>query len=413
MSTLSRSPSLVGIQQPSLGVGDMDSSSFNLLMNPKKRTPSVHSAASSVSEKSRRSYRISTMPAEGSYGFKTHEQEVEDQQAQPIKARTGWMSLDADDEKSSTVSSVRSQRNTSAGQDAKMAPQKDDGDRLARRPKNEVDAMALKRELLYEFDRLRTKGIRLPRVYSLDTPLEEMQGDFLRLKRNRELDAGVMFQRQALMMCVSGIEFMSSTFSPFDCKLEGWSHHVSDSIDSYDDVLEELYLKYRGSAKMAPELRLLMALGGSAIMFSMQNRIASMAESMMRGDDGPPAQPKRTGGGAGGGGGILGMIGNLFGGGIGQAFGQPSNQPTSNQPRQNLGTPTQQQQNQQPAYQAAAPLRGPSLNVDGVLKSLQQNAFDKQRVDRVEIISTVSESDVPDDASILSGAFPVLRPTPT
>lgn len=383
----------------------LDTTGFNLLVNStKKRTPSTYSTTSSVSEKSRRSYRVanienSVQPGALNLG------------GEKITARTGWMSLDADDDKSSTVSSMRSRRKATADHKApqhqqqqpdKEVPDKEDSDRLARRPRNEVDAMALKRELLYEFDRLRAKGIRLPRMYSLDTPLEEMQGDFLRLKRNREMDAGVMFQRQALMMCVSGIEFMSSTFSPFDCKLEGWSHHVSDSIDSYDDVLEELYLKYRGASKMAPELRLLMALGGSAIMFSMQNRIANMAESMMRGDA-PVSGPKMSSGG-GLGGGIMGMIGNLFGQGP-----QPQQQGPG-QPAQ-PGHPGHPGGQPQPIYQPAAPLRGPTVNVDSVLRNLQQNAFDKQRVDRVEIISTVSDSDVPDDASIMSGSFPVPRPS--
>lgn len=281
---------------------------------------------------------------------------------------------------------------------AAAAAERNSDEYWMRKPRDEVDALNLKRELLYEFERMRVKGYKLPRAYTMDMPLEEVQSEYMRIKRDRDLDSGVMFQRQLLMTCVSGIEFLSSV-TPFDARLDGWSHHVSDSIDSYDDVLEELYMKYRGSAKMAPELRLLMALGGSAVMFSMQNRMASMAESFMRGQGQGQASSARPGGGSGGLGGMLGglgsMLGGLFGGGA-----QP-----------------QQHHNAEPAYgsPAAAPMQGPSLNVESVLKNLQQNAFDRAAGaadnQRVEIISTISDlSDIPDDISVASGAQPVLKP---
>jgi hypothetical protein len=313
-----------------------------------------------------------------------------------------WMSSAESD-----VSSVKSKRSAKVKANNRD-DDKDAEDRLARRPRNELDAQDLKREILYEMDRLRAKGIRLPRMYSLDTSLEELQGDYLRIKRNREMDAGVMFQRQALMTCVSGIEFLSTHFSPFDVRLEGWSHHVSDSLDSYDDILEELYVKYRGKAKFAPELRLLMALGGSAVMFSMQNRLASLAEGMLSGQGGQSAagpRGQRSSSGSGPGSGIMGAIGSL----LGNLFsGQQQSGPSG--PQQNPGYQNHQQYQQQPQHeqqqQAPRPMRGPTLNVDSILRNIQQNAFDGSQ--RVEIVSTISESDVPDDASILSGAFPSI-----
>lgn len=48
-------------------------------------------------------------------------------------------------------------------------------------------------------------------------------------------------------------------------------------MSDYDDVFEELYEKYRGQGKMAPELRLLFMLGGSALMFHMTKSMFSSA----------------------------------------------------------------------------------------------------------------------------------------
>ena len=57
----------------------------------------------------------------------------------------------------------------------------------------------------------------------------------------------------------SVIEFFNSKYDPFNFKLSGWSEHMNVEVDNYDDVLEELYEKYRGSGgDMPPELKLLL-----------------------------------------------------------------------------------------------------------------------------------------------------------
>jgi len=53
-------------------------------------------------------------------------------------------------------------------------------------------------------------------------------------------------------------------------------------VDDYDDIFAELHEKYKSKAKMAPELKLLFQLGGSAIMLHMTN---TMFKSAMPGMD--------------------------------------------------------------------------------------------------------------------------------
>ena len=74
-----------------------------------------------------------------------------------------------------------------------------------------------------------------------------------------------------MMAAVSGIEFLNSKFDPFDVKLDGWSESVNESINDFDEVFEQLYEKYGGGGEMAPELKLVMMLGGSAFMFHLSN----------------------------------------------------------------------------------------------------------------------------------------------
>lgn len=285
-----------------------------------------------------------------------------------------------------------------------------------RRPKSDGEALMMKREILFEFERLRSKGYRLPHgpaMYSMETSLEEMQHEYVRIRKNKELDAGVMFQRNMMMTCVSGIEFLTTNFSPIDCKLEGWSHKVSDDIDSYDDIFEELYVKYRGQSNMGPEMRLLMCLAGSAVMFSAQNRISRMAEQMM--GLGPQSQQQQQKPGLNMGA-MLGSLSSMFGNVFGNMSQQPQEQGGMRGPQAQQQAPHQapqqtQQQTQQQAPQQGG-MRGPSrpqnsmreMNVDNVIRNLQENAFHNGAdLNRVDIISNISESDIPDDDSVLSG----------
>ena len=85
-----------------------------------------------------------------------------------------------------------------------------------------------------------------------------------------------------LMAAITGIEFLNGRFDPFDVKLDGWSEQINENIDDYDEIFAELHEKYQSKASMAPELKLLFQLGGSAMMVHMTN---TMFKSSMPGMD--------------------------------------------------------------------------------------------------------------------------------
>jgi tetrahydromethanopterin S-methyltransferase subunit B len=71
---------------------------------------------------------------------------------------------------------------------------------------------------------------------------------------------------------------MNKKYNPFEIQLDGWSENVMENVDDYDEVFEELYVKYRSKMHVAPEIKLIMMLGGSAMMFHLTN---SMFKSVM------------------------------------------------------------------------------------------------------------------------------------
>ena len=137
-----------------------------------------------------------------------------------------------------------------------------------------VDTDSLeKQELLFKLKRFEMRGIPLSRKYSLNSDINDMREEFLRIKAQRDIENSIRFQRKTMMAFVSGAEFLNSKFDPLDVKLDGWSESIHESLGDYDEVFEELHEKYKTKAKVAPELKLLMMLGGSAVMFHMTNTL--------------------------------------------------------------------------------------------------------------------------------------------
>ena len=124
---------------------------------------------------------------------------------------------------------------------------------------------------LRKLEDLELKGVRLTRKYTMDSSLEEMKGEYENIIAEKERTNNVKFQGKMLMAAITGIEFLNSKFDPFDIKLDGWADQFNENITDYDEIFAELHEKYKNKAKMAPELKLLFQLGGSAMMLHMTN----------------------------------------------------------------------------------------------------------------------------------------------
>tara|TARA_B100000900_G_C20602556_1_gene726321 strand:+ start:4641 stop:5807 length:1167 start_codon:yes stop_codon:yes gene_type:complete len=240
-----------------------------------------------------------------------------------------------------------------------------------------------KRTILYQLDRLEKRGIQLPRKHNMNSNLEEMKNDLDRIKNDKDTDASIKFQRKVLVATVTGIEFMNTKFDPINARLDGWSESVNESVDDYDDIFEELHQKYKGDSKMAPELRLLMSLAGSAFMFHLTN---TMFKSSLPGLDQVMKQnpdlmkqfaaatantmhqsgTDQTG--------MSGMFSNMFGG--------------NNQGSSSSMPPPQQNK-----------MNGPS-DLDNILNELGDTDINDDRLETFSTITGSEISDLPDNASI-------------
>jgi hypothetical protein len=147
-----------------------------------------------------------------------------------------------------------------------------------------------KADLLNRIARLAKKGLHTSARLTVYSDIDDIRAEYKRLMYSVEVEQSIKFQRRMLVACVSGIEFLNKRFDPFDLELEGWSENVIESQEDYDTVFEQLFQKYRTKVNVAPEIKLMFMVGGSAMMFHMSKTMfKSFTEPPVRRTQ-PPSQ---------------------------------------------------------------------------------------------------------------------------
>ena len=155
-----------------------------------------------------------------------------------------------------------------------MPPMPPDNNYQYYQPKPYIDPVkerAEKEEILWQLEKYRRLGIQGIRKFNMSSDLEDMRAEFNKVKKQRELENSIKFQRKCLVAFATGTELINNKLDFLDFKLDGWSEQVNESVDEYNEVFEELHEKYKEKAKMAPELKLIFMLGGSAFMYHLTN----------------------------------------------------------------------------------------------------------------------------------------------
>jgi hypothetical protein len=134
-----------------------------------------------------------------------------------------------------------------------------------------------KADLLNKISRLAKRGMHTSSRLTAYSDIEEIRTEYKRLIYAIECDRAIKFQRRILIACVTGLEFLNKRFDPFDLQLDGWSENMMENVEDYDGVFEELYQKYNAKVNVAPEVKLIMMVGGSAMMFHLTNSMFKAA----------------------------------------------------------------------------------------------------------------------------------------
>ena len=144
-------------------------------------------------------------------------------------------------------------------------------------------------ELLRKLSEIKSKGYDLSKKYDFNSSIDEMEYEYELLKSFANKRNGIKLYRNIILNSTSAIEFLNDKYDPFDFKLSGWSEHMSVEVDSYDDVLEELYEKYKGKGSNMPaevKLILLMVTSASAFHFTKSYAQNSVIETALKNNPG-------------------------------------------------------------------------------------------------------------------------------
>ena len=139
------------------------------------------------------------------------------------------------------------------------------------------DSLKEKFNLLRKLETLEKKGIELTKKYTMESNLMEMKGEYEMLVAEKERQNSVKFQGNMLSAFINGVEFLNNRFDPFDLKLDGWGEQFSENVNDYDEIFAELHEKYKSTAKMAPEIKLIFQLAASGMMVHMTNTMFKSA----------------------------------------------------------------------------------------------------------------------------------------
>ena len=168
-----------------------------------------------------------------------------------------------------------SSSNTLPQQNRVFTPLNNDSDSIINLSYEEIQKRKMK--LLCDFDKLRSKGVKVLKQYNMSSDYEEMKNEYDILINNKRMNDSIKWQRKFFITMASGLEtFTRSSYNPLDFELTNFGAEVSDDIDSYDDIFEELHLKYIGEGgNYPPELRLVFKLGTTAAWCMYQQKIMS------------------------------------------------------------------------------------------------------------------------------------------
>lgn len=142
---------------------------------------------------------------------------------------------------------------------------------------NDREKRRKKRMMLKNLDDWHEKGIiKNMSRFTMESDFDEIEDEYEgALDDKRKLNS-VKIQQNWLITMVNTIEYGNAMFDPFGVSLDGWGESISEDVDSYNEIFEQLHEKYKGG-KMSPELSLLMRLGFSASVVHFSNKALSSA----------------------------------------------------------------------------------------------------------------------------------------
>jgi hypothetical protein len=149
------------------------------------------------------------------------------------------------------------------------------------------DVRKKKMDFMYKISQICTTYKKEHSV-SMENTLDDIETEYNKLSNQVQTTKGIDVSKTMLMLTIQGLEMANNKFDPIGVDLHGWSESMSYAMHNkdYDEVLGELYEKYKSTMTVIPEIRLIMMIAGSAAMFAwtkkMTNTNTNVFEKMFK-----------------------------------------------------------------------------------------------------------------------------------
>ena len=103
--------------------------------------------------------------------------------------------------------------------------------------------------------------------------LEELQTIDAKAGYESQADMSIQLMKRGILIIVGLSEAMAASYPNMGLNLQGWGEHVFLSMQQYEETLFDVYDQYSSAFQMNPIIRLAVALGTSAWMFSTSKKM--------------------------------------------------------------------------------------------------------------------------------------------
>lgn len=138
------------------------------------------------------------------------------------------------------------------------------------RTEKEIE-MKKKFDLLNKIKYNEKKGAKFSKNYTINDPIEEMQSELTSIEDSKRAQNNIKMCSKMMLFSIKGIEALNGKFNPFDVDLDGWGENVEENITDYDDIFAELQDELQDMPSVSPLVKLILALGGSAVQVHLTN----------------------------------------------------------------------------------------------------------------------------------------------
>jgi hypothetical protein len=181
------------------------------------------------------------------------------------------------DQKTDNFTSQREETDTNANTDTKKEKKEE--------KLTQEELMLKKLDILSKLVELKKAGVIISQNYNMNSDLKTMTFEYELHKNIRAKQNSVNWMSSMTLNGIYALEMLNEKYDPFSIKLKGWSEQMNADVENYYDVFSDLYDKYNKPGKaMAPEIKLMLMISGSALKFhlghTVMNNLPSLAGAL-------------------------------------------------------------------------------------------------------------------------------------